>query len=77
MSVRTWQIFYREIDRAGNITFRGTRPLRVIFDEEKAKRYFKSLKSAANINQSYEMYQVSPDGSIESTVSTLGEDTQP
>jgi hypothetical protein len=66
VSVKTWQIFYREMDREGNITFRGTRPLKVLFKEDQARNKFAALKKSAAINQAYEMLTVSATGEIES-----------
>lgn len=71
MSVRSWQIFYREIDPDGNITFRGTRPLAILFKENLARRKFGALKKNASVNQAYEMVQISPIGEIENIESTL------
>jgi len=71
MGVRSWQIFYREIDHNGNITFRGTRPLAVLTKENQARNKFGALEKNASVNQAYEMVQVSPTGEIEYTESTL------
>lgn len=71
MGIRSWQIFYREIDQDGNITFRGTRPLAILTKENQARNKFGVLKKNASINQAYEMVQISLIGEIEYIESTL------
>ena len=71
MRVRSWQIFYREIDRYGNITFRGTLPVKVLTEENKARKHFNHLKKKAAAHQMYEMVQVSHTGEVEFTESSM------